>query len=555
MQNQQIWEVVVSYLKHIGTEVVFGIPNDDLGILRGLNDHNLRLILTKDQRNAVFMAAGYALAKKQMGVCAVGKGPALTNAITGLLESASLSAPVLLIGVGTGSDRIGTRAFQEANQMALVKPVVKWAYRVEHPGRLLWALEKAAFLAINGNPGPVYIEIPEDLTEVPAVSPSAFMAPAVLRSMPLINELDAAFAVLTNAQKPLFLIGGGAKNSSLNGVFERLAEHVGAAVFTTASGRGVVDEGHSLFCGLAGLYTAKPMREMWHEADLIVVFGSRMEETATLLMDTAANTRKVIQIDLDIDNFSHMHIARKLWGDCASTATYWADRVNDIDIKTTDWTIYIGELKQLIVKQRKELLDKLALSPQVHVAEILAGIEEAIPANSVIVQENGLLDMWSYFYPYFSFKPGQVSIVPSEQTTLGFGAAAAVGVKLANPDSMVIAFVGDGAFNMFRSDLFTTADNNIPVTYIVLNNHSFGWLEYQLRCQNLTNSPFQFKGDTQVSHPFVVTMEITTKDQLNSVLAKARQHNLEGKTVVMDVLIPDIDVAPGAKDFYGEFKD
>jgi acetolactate synthase-1/2/3 large subunit len=426
---------------------------------------------------------------------------------------------------------------------------------VEHPDRLLWALEKAAFLAINGNPGPVYIEIPENLTEVPAVAAGAFVVPTVLRNMPLTNELETALSVLTTAQRPLFLIGGGAKNSSSNGIFMRLAEYVGAAVFTTASGRGVVDEGHPLFCGLAGLYTAKPMREMWQEADLIVVFGSRMEETATMLMDTAANARKVIQIDVDMDNFSHRHTALKLWGDCAATAKYWADHVNGREVKATHWTGYIGELKQVIFRQKKELLDKLALSPQVHVAEILAGIEEVIPADSAIVQENGLLDMWSYFYPYFTFKSGQVSIVPSEQTTLGFGAAAAVGVKLANPDSMVIAFVGDGAFNMFRPDLFTTADNNIPVTYIVLNNHSFGWLEYQLRCQDLTHSPFRFKGDTQVTHPSIVTMEIKTKDQLNSVLAKARQHNLEGKTVVMDVAIRDIDVAPGVKDFYGEFKD
>lgn len=102
-------------------------------------------ILCKDQRNAVFMAAGYALTTNQMSVCVVGKGPALSNTLTGLLEAKNLGAPILLLALGTGGDKLGTRSFQEADQISLVKPLVKWAYRVEHVDRLVWAMERAAF--------------------------------------------------------------------------------------------------------------------------------------------------------------------------------------------------------------------------------------------------------------------------------------------------------------------------------------------------------------------------------------------------------------------------
>lgn len=139
------WDAIIGYLKSAGVQHLFGLPSDDLKIVSSLPSSGMDFILCKDQRNAVFMAAGYALTTNQMSVCVVGKGPALSNTLTGLLEAKNLGAPLLLLALGTGGDKLGTRSFQEADQISLVKPLVKWAYRVEHVDRLVWAMERAAF--------------------------------------------------------------------------------------------------------------------------------------------------------------------------------------------------------------------------------------------------------------------------------------------------------------------------------------------------------------------------------------------------------------------------
>ena len=558
MENQSVWSVVVAYLRAIGTRAIFGLPSDDLGVVRALQDGGSepRLIVGKDQRNAVFMAAGYALASGQIGVCTVGKGPALTNAVTGLLESASLSAPVLLIGVGTGRDRLGTQAFQEADQMAVVRPVVKWAYRVESEKRLQWALEKAAFLAINGNPGPVYVEIPEDLAEAPGPA-TAISPPRVLRANPASTDLDAAFRVLEGARRPLVLLGGGARSGAAEPSFMRLAELTGAAVFVTASGRSAVDEGHPQFCGVSGLYTAEPLRDLWRDADVVTVLGSKMEETATLLFPPSSASERIIQVNSHLEHLAHGHNGLKLWGDCREAARYWAAEFEKGKVRgrNAEWVERVARLKQNSYDQKAERLRQLTAGRAVHVADILAAIEQTLPSDGVLVQENGLVDMWSYFYPYFSFKRDQTSIVPSEQTSLGFGAAAAVGVRLAKPESVVVALVGDGAFNLFSPDLATAVENNLAVTYVILNNRSFGWLEYQWRSQGLgtasdPRSPFRFALNTEIVHKQVVRMDVRTREGVAESLEKAYRLNAEGKTVLMDVAIDGFESAPGVDHFY-----
>lgn len=373
MEQHSPWGAIARYLNFIEVSVVFGIPGDDVTMLKALQDHSVRMIVTKDQRNAAFMAAGYALARRSLGVCVVGKGPALTNAITGLLEATSLSAPVLLLGVGTGRDRIGTNAFQEADQISMVRPIVKWAYRVESIKRLVWALRRATFLALNDCPGAVYIEIPEDLVEAMSLSVNEFAVPMVTQSVPSSEQLNHALELMRRAKRPLLLLGGGALNSaSRERRLGQLADCLNAAIFTTASGRGAIEESHPLFGGLAGLYTAVSLRALWKEADLIVVLGSRLEETATLLMDAGCE-RPVIQVNVRNDHFSQNYTGPLLLGDCLAAAAFWTDALNLSNSRAdrTEWEARIALLKQSATDERNEWLSQCSSSASIRVAEIV----------------------------------------------------------------------------------------------------------------------------------------------------------------------------------------
>lgn len=270
------WQVVARSLAAVGAEVVFGLPDDDVSLLGALAAEPVRMVLCRDQRNAVFMATGHALATGQPGFCVVGRGPAVANAVTGLVEAATGRVPVVLLATGTDTPRVGTGAFQELDQLSLVRSVVKWAARVERADLLAGVLAKATLIATSDSPGPVYVEVPAAVgTQPTARIPGPHPVSASARS-----TLVAAPTLLRQSRAPVLLVGGGMRHRNQDRIVERFAERIGAAIMVTASGRGTVDENHPRFCGVAGLYAPPATAALWQEADLVVALGSRLEETA-----------------------------------------------------------------------------------------------------------------------------------------------------------------------------------------------------------------------------------------------------------------------------------
>jgi len=540
------WVEVARFIEASGTNPVFGIPGDDLSILKALEGRNISFVVAKDQRNAMFMATGYALASRKLGICIVGKGPAVTNTLTGVLESRASCAPVVLIAVGTARHRLGARAFQEFDQVAVIKPLVKWAYRIEHVSQLSWAIQRASFLAINDCPGPTYIEIPEDLADGTATD---IKYDPPVRHHPHLSAAAAAEVegFIKRLERPIFLLGGGALDGRRTVAYEELAAKVGAAVFTTASGRGAANERHPLFCGLAGLYTAKPLRELWEHCDGLVSFGSRLEETATLLLDSKRLRGCVLQINVTGEEMSTTYSGPKIVASCDGIT----DRLShDHAFESRPaWSDQIRRSKAVAIQTRAAALEEAKLAGDFSLLTLMEQLEAALPRDSILVQENGLLDMWSYFYPSFTLGADQRSIVPSEQTSLGFGVAAAMGAKAAKPDRPVIALVGDGAFNIARADLFTSVDYALPVTYVVLNNQGFGWLEYQWRKYGFENKRFGLQSSFATIGCGVAHLPVENIGNFRTQFAAALERNTQGQTAIVDVRVTSLQPAPGVEDF------
>ncbi|WP_017813490.1 thiamine pyrophosphate-binding protein [Paenibacillus shenyangensis] len=550
------WDIVVRYLESVGVKHLFGLPSDDLKILEPLSKADMEFVICKDQRNAVFMASGYSLATSRLAVCVVGKGPALSNTLTGLLEAQNLSVPLLLLALGTGGDKLGTRSFQEADQMSMVKPLVKWAYRVEHGERLQWALERAAFMAVNGAPGPVYIELPEQLVDQLSPVQEPFAPLERLSVLPGRDQLEAADILLRNARRPLILTGGGMKNGD-GSRLEQLASRYGAVIFATASGRGTVDEYHPLFGGVAGLYTDVSCRALWEEADLVIALGSRLEETATFEWESWLEQKPLIQVNMELNDLAHQYKGLKLLGDGYAVLDHWLEQ--PLRPADSDWVQRIADCKAAAVERREAAMIEIAAEPGLHVPELLKMINNECGEELVLVQENGLQDMWSYFYPYFAFGKQAWSIVPSDQTSLGFGAAAALGAAVAG-QRPVVALVGDGAFNLFRSDLITAAEYRIPALYLVLNNGGYGWLQNQLGYQSSTlNGSYPFvSGQEQldvssITHEFVDNRVIRSREEAEQQLAAAWESYREGRLVIVDVQVTLTDIHEKIRHVYGDF--
>lgn len=461
------WRAAAEVLREAGVTVLFGLPGDDMDALEAVADVGIRFVLCKDQRNAVFMATGYALQSGRLGVALIGKGPAVTNAVTGVLEASSSAAPVLLLSAGTAVERRGSGAFQELDQLSVVAPLTRWAARVDHPDRLVPMLRRAMAVATHRH-GPTYLELPDHLlkAEIPMPAGGTVETPTQIT----LADDSPATAALRAARRPILLVGGGMRHRNADRLIETVAASLGAAIATTATGRGAVDESAELFCGLSGLYT--PAARLWAETDCVVALGSRLEETATFQWPDGI---PVIQVNVDVADLNTDFAGPRVLADARAVLRAWQGcRTPD-----PDWVSTVHSVHRELLAARDRELAELRESPELHVAEVLAALDEVVPPDRILVQENGLQDMWSYRFPLYACAGGAGSVVPSEQTSLGFGAAAAVGVRLAAPDRPVVAFVGDGAFGLFGADLPTALAEG-GLLYVVLRNGGYGWLQAQL---------------------------------------------------------------------------
>lgn len=525
------WDLVAEFLARQGVDTVFGLPGDDVLVVDAFARAKIRLVWCRDQRMAVHMASGYALTSGRTGVCVVGKGPAVANAVGGLLEAATGCSPVLLLAGGTAVESEGTRAFQDAPALALAAPVTKWAGRVAHTDRLLPALRRATALVGEAPRGPVFLEIPDGFLEE-----SFEVAEHLLDSRPPMPSRYTAPeppAEVSGARRPVVLAGGGLLGGSGSGPgpAERLAEALGAALLVTASGRGSADESHPLFCGLAGLYAQPPVRALLDDCDLVVTLGSRLEETATEGLPQGV---PVCQVNLDAAEFSYDWQGPLVHGDAAATAGQWADALDATP--DPDWAARIATARRDLEAWAELPAHPELPDDQVRVKSVVREISRTLPEGAVVVHENGLMDIWSYLYPVLKLPAGARSVVPSEQTTLGYGAAAAAGAKLAAPDAPVVAIVGDGAFDLLRVELPTLLRERIGLTYVVLDNGGYGWLQRMV--DNLDGPQHLFTAEDPARPELdggVLTWSVAKPADTPEALRAAMSAAAEGRVAVVRV--------------------
>lgn len=546
------WAAAADFLISAGIRTVFGLPADDLTALRELTAAGVRVIVCRDQRNAVHMATGFAQQSGSFGVCLVGKGPAVANAVTGLLEASSSRTPVLLLGPGTAPDRRDAGAFQDAAHAALVAPVVKRAFRVDDPARVAAVLQQARTIAVGHAPGPVYVEFGDQLADVPVPVPARWHAVPERSTGYTPPDGCPSVDLLASSRRPVVLVGGGARCAGAGPAVLEFAGLIGAAVLTTASGRGTVDEEHPLFLGLSGLYCRPPAARLLDVADLVISVGSRLEETATMGWPPACLGPAVIQINVDAGDFNHDRSGDLVLGDAAAVLRAWlaALRRRSDPVPDPEWIRAIAHARAELEQEAAATVWEQKRRPELHVAELLWTLGRLGDRDDVLVQENGLQDMWSYLFPYHVCGAEAAVVAPSEQTALGFGAAAAAGVAAAAPNRRVVALVGDGAFGLFAVDLPTLAENGLAVLYVVLVNGGYGWLQAESDSRRIGGHRFADpnRRPPAIDVDGVHTIVLADKQRLTDDLADALARTAAGQVVVLLAPVSLADVPPGIGD-------
>lgn len=547
------WHVAAATLADAGCDVVVGLPSDEPGLMDAARAvPGLRVLGVRDQRAGACAAIGHAAVSGRPAVLAVNSGPSFANALTGLLEASSLGAPVVVVTTRVPALGIGRGGFQHTDQMAMAGPLTKWSFLVEDPRQLTWALRRAVHLAVNGAPGVVLVEIADEVLRAPA--PELRPAPPVrrLRFAADTEEVRRAAALLAEARLPVVVAGGGCKPAGAGAAVRRLAELMGAPVFTTAAGRGVLDEEHPLACGLVGLYTTPPADRLLAGADVVLAIGSRLEETARMGWD-GLDEKRLVHVDVDPAVFlTALEPEVALLGDAALVAGQLATALEADPPAATE----AGATRRAeIAAVREEMRTRHTSAPtdgtELTVSEALRLLQQSVTRDATLVQENGLHDMWGYHHPVVSVGDRARVITPGEQTMVGFGLPAAVGAALADRCRRTVLVCGDGAFEMGLAALPTAAELNLGLTVLVLDNRGYGWPRFVRAGEE---APDELTHFTAPSHTEAAvralggdTARCTTTAELAAALDEAAKAHAEGRTTVITVPVRDDDVPVGVR--------
>jgi acetolactate synthase I/II/III large subunit len=476
--------LLAEYLERLGVEVIFGLTGHTvIAMLDALGRSRIRYVSTRHEQVAAHAADGYARASGKPGVLLTHLGPGLTNAATGVANAALDSIPLVVIAGDVQSYFHGRHPHQEINlhqdadQFQIYRPFCKRVYRVDNAGDLPRVIERAFHLAQAGRPGPVLVDVPMDVFSASLPVDAFSKMPAEI-ARPAIDEVTAERIIeaLATAERPVLYAGGGVLSARAAAELMELAEALEIPVAHSLMGKGVACEDHPLLLGMTGFWGTPIANEKCRTADLILAIGTRLAEANSSSWDPrftfAIPPTRLFHIDADV-----AEIGRNFPTELGVVAD--AKLALAALAKIAQGTAHRsrGSLRAEIATGRRAFAANWAdqyssnqypMRPE----RILSEVRKAVPEDGYIVTDVG----WNKngVGQQFPITVPGTFITPSGLATMGFGPAAALGVKLAQPDRAVVALIGDGAFGSNPSVVATAMEAGLGVIWLVMDNAAFG---------------------------------------------------------------------------------
>ena len=467
---------LVKSLEAAGVDVMFGIPGGAiLPAYDPIFDSKIRHILVRHEQGAGHAATGYAQVSGRAGVCIATSGPGATNLVTPLADAAMDSVPLVAITGQVPSAAIGTDAFQEADIRGITMPFTKHNYLITDPAEIPRAIAEAFHIATTGRPGPVLVDIAKDALQKqtffnwPASVSLKGYQPTV---QPNAQSISDAAALITQSHRPVFYVGGGIMKANASKELREIAELLGAPVVTTLMALGSFPHSHPLHMGMPGMHGSVAAVTTLQKADLLITLGARFDDRVTGKLSTFAVNAKVIHCDVDPAEIGKNRFADvPVIGDLKHTlialipalkAALAKDRP---DLST--WLRQVNNLKSTYPLGYDKPSDG-STSPQY----VIERIGKLSAPDSIYVAGVGQHQMWAaQFVPY---ELPRTWLNSGGLGTMGYSVPAAMGAKVAAPDTTVWSIDGDGCFQMTNQELVTCALNNIPIKVAIINNESLG---------------------------------------------------------------------------------
>ena len=534
-------QALVRALEHVGVDVMFGLPGGAiLPAYDPIYDSSIRHILVRHEQGAGHAATGYAQATGRVGVCIATSGPGATNLVTPIADAQMDSVPIVAITGQVASGSIGTDAFQEADIRGITMPVTKHNFLITNADDIPRAIADAFHIAGTGRPGAVLVDIAKDALQSMTTFkwPAEVSLPGYKPIMdPQAQSVTDAVALIAQAKKPVFYVGGGVIKANASKELMEIAELVGAPVVTTLMALGSFPDSHPQHLGMPGMHGTVAAVTALQQSDLLITLGARFDDRVTGKLSTFAPNAKVIHADIDPAEIGKNRIADvALVGDLAHTikallpvlkSAFKNDRPD-----LAAWWQQCNSWRERFPLGYDEPEDG-TVSPQY----VIERIGAAAGPDAIYVAGVGQHQMWAS--QFVKYEKPRTWLNSGGLGTMGYAVPAAMGAKVGAPDTVVWAIDGDGCFQMTNQELVTCALNNIPIKVAIINNESLGmvrqWqtLFYNQRYSNTDLHSHRVPDFVKLADAMgCVGLRCESKEDVDRVIAEAMAIN--DRPVIVD---------------------
>ncbi len=468
-------DALIECLKAEGVEVVFGLPGGaNLPTYDAFYDGGIKHILVRHEQGGGHAAEGYAKATGNVGVALGTSGPGATNLVTAITDAMMDSVPTVFLTGQVRTELLGTDGFQEADTIGITMPIVKHSFMIQHPLELPRTLHEAFHIARSGRPGPVVVDIPQDLSRADiAYEPVDDLHLPGYQPTTEGNQKQIRLAAkaLANSRRPVIYAGGGVVNANAAAELTELVASDRFPCTCTLMALGAFPASQDQWLGMLGMHGTRAANYAMDEADLICAVGARFDDRITGKLSEFAPRAKFIHIDVDPAEISKnvpAHIP--IVGDAKNILPRLVAEYRALETDASRLEEWWGRIEQW--RKRYPLAYEDSTDAEIKPQRMVQALYEATGGDCILTSDVGQHQMWAA--QYFAFEQPRRWINSGGLGTMGFGLPAAMGAQVGCPDQVVCCLAGDGSVQMNIQELATCTEYGIPIKVFVMNNGYLG---------------------------------------------------------------------------------